>query len=64
MLLDPVRLSRLAAGGARSAVVRGKVPGPAAWGRWVLAHGIDDTLHRICFAHLKAYEQRRAAGRL
>jgi len=28
------------------------------------AHGIDDTLHRICFAHLKAYEQRRAAGRL
>jgi len=27
------------------------------------AHGIDDTLHRICFTHLKAYEQRRAAGR-
>lgn len=28
------------------------------------AHGIDDTLHRVCYAHLKAYEQRRAAGRL
>jgi 2-dehydropantoate 2-reductase len=28
------------------------------------AHGHDISLHRICFAHLKAYEQRRAAGRL
>lgn len=28
------------------------------------AHGFDDTLHRVCFAHLKAYEQRRDAGRL
>ncbi len=28
------------------------------------AHGHDDTLHRVCLAHLKAYEQRRAAGRL
>lgn len=28
------------------------------------AHGLDDMLHRICFTHLKAYEQRRAAGRL
>ena len=27
-------------------------------------HGIDDTLHRISFTHLKAYEQRRAADRL
>lgn len=27
-------------------------------------HGIDDTLHRLSYAHLKAYEQRRAAGRL
>lgn len=27
-------------------------------------HGLDDTLHRISFAHLKAYEQRRAAERL
>ncbi len=26
--------------------------------------GIDATLHRIVYAHLKAYEQRRAAGRL
>ena len=34
MLLDPVRLSKLAAGGARSAVQRGKVPGRAAWRRW------------------------------
>lgn len=25
------------------------------------AHGLDDTLHRVCFTHLKAYEQRRAA---
>ena len=28
------------------------------------AHGIDDTLHAISYLHLKAYEQRRAAGRL
>ena len=28
------------------------------------AHGIDETLHKICYTHLKAYEQRRAAGRL
>ena len=28
------------------------------------AHGIDDTLHRVAYANLKAYEQRRAAGRL
>ena len=28
------------------------------------AHGIDDTLNRICFAHLKAFEQRLNAGRL
>lgn len=28
------------------------------------AHGIDDTLHKICYANLKAYEQRREAGRL
>jgi 2-dehydropantoate 2-reductase len=27
-------------------------------------YGIDATLHRISFAHLKAYENRRAAGRL
>lgn len=27
-------------------------------------HGLDDTLHRISFTHLKAYEQRRAADRL
>lgn len=27
------------------------------------AHGLDDTLHRISFTHLKAYEQRRAADR-
>lgn len=27
------------------------------------AHGLDDMLHRISFTHLKAYEQRRAAGR-
>jgi 2-dehydropantoate 2-reductase len=26
--------------------------------------GVDDTLHRISYIHLKAYEQRRAAGRL
>ena len=26
--------------------------------------GIDDTLHRVSYIHLKAYEQRRAAGRL
>jgi len=28
------------------------------------AHGLDDTLHRVCYAHLKAFEQRRDAGRL
>jgi len=28
------------------------------------AHGQDDTLHAIAYAHLKAYEQRRAAERL
>lgn len=28
------------------------------------AHGINDTLHKICYANLKAYEQRREAGRL
>lgn len=28
------------------------------------AHGLDDTLHRVCFTHLKAFEQRRDAGRL
>ena len=27
-------------------------------------HGLDDTLHRICYAHAEAYEQRRAAERL
>jgi 2-dehydropantoate 2-reductase len=26
-------------------------------------HGVDDTLHKIAFVHLKAYEERRAAGR-
>ena len=26
--------------------------------------GIDETLHRISYIHLKAYEQRRTAGRL
>jgi 2-dehydropantoate 2-reductase len=26
-------------------------------------HGVDDTLHRIVYLHLMAYEQRRAAGR-
>jgi 2-dehydropantoate 2-reductase len=28
------------------------------------AHGLDDTLHATAFAAAKAYEQRRAAGRL
>ncbi len=28
------------------------------------ACGLDDTLHRAAYIHLKAYEQRRAAGRL
>jgi 2-dehydropantoate 2-reductase len=28
-----------------------------------LAHGMDANLHRIVYAHLKSYEQRRAAGR-
>jgi 2-dehydropantoate 2-reductase len=28
------------------------------------AHGLDDTLHVIAYTHLKAYEERRAAGRL
>ena len=28
------------------------------------AHGLDDTLHAIAYAHLKAYEERRAARRL
>jgi hypothetical protein len=27
-------------------------------------HGLDDTLHKIAFVHLKAYEERRATGRL
>jgi 2-dehydropantoate 2-reductase len=26
--------------------------------------GLDDSLHRLAYLHLKAYEQRRAAGRL
>jgi len=30
----------------------------------VRAHGLDDTLHRIAFIHAKAYEVRRASGRL
>lgn len=28
------------------------------------AHEMDDSMHRLIFTHLKAYEQRRAAGRL
>jgi len=35
---------------------------------WMLAraeaHGVDATLHRAAYIHLKAYEQRREAGRL
>ena len=27
-------------------------------------HGLDDTLHAITYAHLKAYEERRAGVRL
>jgi 2-dehydropantoate 2-reductase len=27
-------------------------------------HGLDDTLHKAAFVHLKAYEERREAGRL
>jgi 2-dehydropantoate 2-reductase len=27
-------------------------------------HNVDATLHRVVYAHLKSYEQRRAAGRL
>lgn len=27
-------------------------------------HGLDDSIHSIAFTHLKAYENRRAAGRL
>lgn len=27
-------------------------------------HGLDDTIHSIAFTHLKAYENRRAAGRV
>jgi 2-dehydropantoate 2-reductase len=26
-------------------------------------NGLDDTLHKVAFVHVKAYEQRRAAGR-
>jgi 2-dehydropantoate 2-reductase len=28
------------------------------------AHGLDTTMHEIAYVHLKAYEERRAAGRL
>jgi 2-dehydropantoate 2-reductase len=28
------------------------------------AHGIDPTMHRMVYAHLQSYEQRRAANRL
>jgi 2-dehydropantoate 2-reductase len=31
--------------------------------RRAVAHKVDPTLHRMVFAHLQAYEQRRAAGR-
>ena len=35
---------------------------------WMLdrarAHGLDDTLLSLAFTHLKAYETRRAGGRL
>lgn len=27
-------------------------------------HGLDDTLHKMAFVHLKSYEERRAAGRV
>jgi len=30
----------------------------------IRAHGLDDTVHRLCWMGLKAYEVRRAAGRL
>lgn len=30
----------------------------------VRSYGLDDTIHRIAFTHAKAYEERRAAGRL
>ena len=32
--------------------------------RRAVAHKVDPTLHRMVFAHLQSYEQRRAAGRL
>jgi hypothetical protein len=28
------------------------------------AHGVDDTMLSLAYAHLKTYENRRAAGRL
>jgi 2-dehydropantoate 2-reductase len=35
---------------------------------WMLekarAHGLDDTILSLAYTHLKAYEARRAAGRL
>jgi 2-dehydropantoate 2-reductase len=35
---------------------------------WMLdrarAHGVDDTILSLAYTHLKAYENRRAAGRL
>ncbi len=35
---------------------------------WMLAraraHGLDDTILSLAYTHLKAYERRRAAGRL
>jgi 2-dehydropantoate 2-reductase len=30
----------------------------------VRRHGLDDTMHRIAYVHLKSYGERRAAGRL
>jgi 2-dehydropantoate 2-reductase len=30
----------------------------------VRSHGLDETLHRIAYIHVKAYEERRAANRL
>lgn len=43
MLLDPVRLSRLAQRAARRGIHASKVPARVAWRRWVMHRGVDDT---------------------
>ncbi|MCL4766414.1 MAG: ketopantoate reductase family protein [Hyphomicrobiaceae bacterium] len=65
MLTDPA--SQMAASMLRDVERKGPVEADHIVGFMLekaRAHGLDDMLHRICLVHLKAYEQRRTAGRL